>query len=111
MNITIMLLFLGISSVLLVWAYFHDKRNNLDPNGLSYVKLVGWFTCFMIFGAFMFDGVQYEAGSVEQVAGNTTTITPTYTTYDNHTIGFFLTIMAGIGFIMVFFDLRGVKNV
>lgn len=110
MNITILILFLCVSFLLLVWAYFYDRKNSIDPNGLAYVKLVAWLTCFILFGAALIDGVDYKSGQTETVVGNVTVIEHDYTNYTNRSISFFLTLMSGIGFIMVFYDLRGVKQ-
>lgn len=109
MNITIMVFFLIISVSFLGFAYFYDRKNAQDPNGMAYVKLTAWLSMFIIFSNVLFSGVQYPTGSTETVAGAVTTIAKEYTTYDNRVVFFFLAAMSGIGFVMVFFDLKGVN--
>lgn len=109
MELRLFVLFFALAMTLLILAFFYDKRNP-DPNGLAYVKLTAWLILFLTFIAFAFNGLQLTYGYSEFVEGNYTTVSPIYEDYFNLPFGIFLTLMAGIGFIMVFFDLRGVRE-
>ena len=67
-------------------------------------RIVGIVFVFLLGTIFMASGLEYKSGSTVTTVGATNTIVNNYTTYDNHTIGFYITIAGALGFVWIMLD-------
>lgn len=75
------------------------------------LKLVG-YTFLFILGMTLLpvvddSGILYHDGDNVTVSGSTTVITPLYSSYTSHLLGFVTVILAVGGFALTFFERRG----
>lgn len=97
-----------IALFLLAIAYFHDK--NTHSNTLIGIKYSTWLILFLISINCMIDGLDYPSGATITTDAGTYYVTDTYTTYENHTGFFIMTVMCGFGFVIVFFENRSQRR-
>jgi hypothetical protein len=68
-------------------------------------KFTGFFFIFLL-GLMLMPmspvDVEYKTGSVVEVAGDIYTLTDTYTTYEDFTMGFYVAVLGSIGFVSSF---------
>ena len=73
-------------------------------------KIVGWAILFIISMVFMLGYVEVSTGSNIVANGTGYTITPTYTTYANHTIAFLMVIISIFGTVFIAFERKRAKD-
>ena len=86
---------MAVAFTFLVLGYF----TNIDL-----FRIVGIIFIFLLGTIFMASGIEYKSGSTVTTVGAVNTIVNNYTTYDNHTIGFYITIAGALGFVWIMID-------
>ena len=105
MEFSLFIVLLSLCFALLFLAYMYNKNNN--GNRIPFVTLTAWVLFFILSANALTNGLDVKTGDNITISNiSSITVTSSYTTYQNHTGFFFLTIMAFIGFISVFFDLQ-----
>jgi hypothetical protein len=105
MEFNLFIVLLALCFALLFLAYMYNKNNN--GNRIPFVTLTAWVLFFILSANALSNGLDVKSGDNISINNSTSiTVSSSYTNYQNHTGFFFLTVMAAIGFISVFFDLQ-----
>ena len=71
------------------------------------LRMIGFLTILIIGVAMITDGIDYVSGSnITEVTSSLTTVDKVYTNYENDTIGFMLSIIGAVSFVLTFFELK-----
>lgn len=70
-----------------------------------YIVATG-YVFLMLLGIPLYEGIEYKTGSVVTSTGATTTITNTYSTYQNTSIGIIFAIVFGWAFVLTLLEYR-----
>ena len=69
--------------------------------------MIAGFTFLFLIGMVMLtNNLEYETSVEIVTVGGTSTVTPQYTTFENHTISFLFTIMSIVGLVFTLVDRR-----
>ena len=93
-------LFFGIALIIVALGYYVEI-DILTMTGFLFVFMLG----IIVMGVNS-SGVMYHDGDLLNTTASITTITPNYSYYINHTLGFFISVLGLLGFASVFYNLR-----
>jgi len=94
-------LLFGISLIIVGLGYYSDV-DILKITGFMFIFVLG--TVLFGFGG---GGITYHDGDIINTTGVISVITPSYSEYNNHTFGFFISVIGIIGFSSVYLQRKG----
>lgn len=96
MNLTIYLVFLGLSLFLITIGYFFQAM---------LLKVLGFSFIFIIHIVTIFSGVSYHTGdTITEINSTVTEVEMNYTNYSFHTISFFMAVLGVVGSTLIYLD-------
>lgn len=95
-------IFFFVLAVTVIFLGYYSEVDILKITGFMFLFVLGT----VLFG-FNGGGVSYHDGDNLTVSGSQTIVTPLYTDYNNHTFGFFTSVIGIIGFASVYLQRKG----
>lgn len=105
MILEIYMILIAIGLVFLIISFF------LETNDTTIImRFLGTVVLFLM-GIAMFQGnIEYKSGDNITLTGDTYVVESTYTSYQNHTIGFFVALLGVISFSLTFLEIRQARK-